>query len=162
MSVNIPIKMLTLGPLIRSISCHYNLLLMGKLSMTGMILTFPGMQPTGHETRMSAWPSDARPVAVKACMSAPHAVMRWNNLLSLWMGLCMLISFQSANPGGILLDIRNSSLLFTSFSTTNLHPAAWTCTAGPWANDFGLSLGQEKEERVTTLGTTTSFSFGAI
>lgn len=50
MFVDISLKMLTLGPLIRSIICHHNLLLMGKPSMTGIILTFPGMQPTGNKT----------------------------------------------------------------------------------------------------------------
>lgn len=57
MFVDISLKMLTLGPLIRSIICHHSLLLMGKPSMTGIILTFPGMQPTGNKTKTSACPS---------------------------------------------------------------------------------------------------------
>lgn len=54
----------------------------------------------------------------------PH----WNNP-SRWAVLCMLIVFPIRGPDGILLDVRNSSLLFGCFSTRTLSPAAWTCTA---------------------------------
>lgn len=45
------------------------------------------------------------------------------------MGLCMLIMFPIRGTGGILLDVRNSSLLFGSFFTRTVNPAAWPCTA---------------------------------
>lgn len=45
------------------------------------------------------------------------------------MGLCMLIMFPIRGTGGILIDVRNSSLLFGSFFTRTVNPAAWTCTA---------------------------------
>lgn len=51
--MGISVKILALGPLIGSIICHYNLLLMGKPSMTGIILTFPGMQTKTSVCRLT-------------------------------------------------------------------------------------------------------------
>lgn len=162
MFVNMSIKMLILGPLTRSIICHYNLFLVGKQSMTGIILTFPGMQPPGNETKMSVH-IDPTSMMGGARVSTLHCGAV-NNLLSLWTVLCWLIMIPGRDPGGILLDTRNSSLLSTPFSTLLYHsppPCRLDLPCSPWAHYSGLNPWQEKGARVTTLDTTASFSFGA-
>lgn len=132
MFVNMSIKMLILGPLTRSIICHYNLFLVRKQSMTGIILTFPGMQPPGNETKMSVH-IDPTSMMGGARVSTLHCGAV-NNLLSLWTVLCWLIMIQAGiqvaffSIQGIHHFCLHPSL---PFSTTALRPAAWTCPAAP-------------------------------
>lgn len=63
------------------------------------------------------------------------------------MGLCMLIMFPIRGTGGILLDIRNSSLLFGSVFTRTVNPAAWPCTASYTAPTLATSPAPLAEER---------------
>ena len=123
MFVDISIKMLISGPLVRNVICHNNLLLVGKPNTTGIILTFPGVQPIRNETRMTVCTSTNTLITVWVCMFTHR--MQWNHLQSLQMAPCMLILFPVRGTGGIL-DVRNSSLLFGLFSNRTLNPAART------------------------------------
>lgn len=59
----------------------------------------------------------------------------------------MLIMFPIRGTGGILLDIRNSSLLFGSVFTRTVNPAAWPCTASYTAPTLATSPAPLAEER---------------
>lgn len=73
MFVDISLEVLTLGPLISSIICHHNLLLMGNPSMTSAILTFPGVQPPSNETKISVCPLAKTHIPVwDACSHIAH------------------------------------------------------------------------------------------
>lgn len=138
--MNIPIKMLALGPSIRSIISLQSSS-DGKTSMSGMILAFPGAQPTGDETKTSVCASTSTSVTVRAC--ALLIAVRGHHLLSLWMVLCMLTVFPVRVPDGILPDVRNAPLLSPSLSTTTRHPAAWT-RPDPRARPPGRRKGGEQ------------------
>ena len=48
----------------------------GKTSMTGMILPFPGVPPTGNETKRGVRTSTNTSITVRACVRALHTMMR--------------------------------------------------------------------------------------
>lgn len=153
--MNISIKMLALGPLIRSIICHYNLLLMEKPVWLAWFWLLQECSPLEMRQRpvcvrlpTHPWPSGRA--------HAPHPTTRWHHLLSLWTVLCTLTILPVRVPGGILLDVRNELLLSVSLSMATLCPAARTHTAGPRLDPWW-----EKGERATTSGSTASFSFRA-
>lgn len=152
--MGISVKILVLGPLIRSIICHYYLLLMGKPSMTGIILTFPGMQ-----TKTSVCRSTNTAVTVRARVPTLHTVAQWTTPITT-DGALSLITFTGRDPGGIPLDVRIHH--FSSHPSlpqpATLQPALH---CSPWADYFGLSLWQEKGARESTLGTAIAFGFGA-
>lgn len=157
--MDISIKILILGPLIRSIICYYNLLLVGKPSMTGMILTFPGMQPRGNETKTSVCMSTNTSVTVRARVSTLHTAVQWTTPYH--YGWCSQFDYVYRQGSRWHSSwCKNSSLLFTPFSTTTHHAAAWTCTAAPgWL--LWLEPLAGKGVRETTLDTAFSFGFGA-
>lgn len=118
------------------------------------------MQPTGMRQRLSVWTSTNACSTVKVCVFACHTMIQWNNL-SLRIVLCMLIMsgvqvhpswYKDFTPVWILL--RQNPQSYSLDLHRKLH--------GLWVNHFGLNLWQEKGERVTSLGTTSSFSFDTV
>lgn len=100
LSVDISIEILTLGPSIRSITQHHNLLLLGKPSMTGAVLTLPLIMRGRHAcvqqpTHMS-----------RSRCARPHGTpwMQWHWFQSPWMdGILRAGSmFPVGSTGGML------------------------------------------------------------
>ena len=147
MFVDISLEVLILGLLVSSIICHHNLLLMGNPSMTSAILTFPGVQPPSNETKMSVCPLVQTHIPVRdACSHTAHCGCSGTVSHGCrWRFACWLFPVRGA--GGTLLDKRNSSLLFWSFSLRTLSPAAWTCLASyvaPELTTLAWSSGRTK------------------
>lgn len=136
--MGISVKILILGPLIRSIICHYNLLLMGKPSMTGIILTFPGMQ-----TKTSVCRSTNTSMTVRERVSTLHTVAQWTTPYH--YGWCSQFDYVYRQGSRWHSSwSKNSSLLFTPFSTTALHTAARPCTAAPELTTLAWTSGRRK------------------
>lgn len=112
--------------------------------MTGLILTFPGMQTTHKETAEHV----TRTSTVVTAQSAGSRDMlseQRNNLVSV-DGALRVDSASGQGPGGCLLDTRSSSLRLGPFSvrTPALQRALTPRVTWPRALSCGSSLWQQE------------------
>lgn len=156
--MDISIKILTLGPLTRSIICHYTLPLVGKPGMTGIILTFPGMQSRGNGTEQCVR-VDQHTVMVRARVSTLHTAGQCT--APCHYGWCSQFDYVHRQGSRWLSSWCKSSSHLLTPSLPQPSPPQPGLALQPLADCSGLNLWQEKGARETILDTAVSCSLGA-